>query len=238
MNGISSEDLNALISERPTIEMPERKIDLKEIPGVNGAIPFDDGSYSNTQMSLEIFYKTQDEEDLPLQRSKVASSFLFNKYVDFIPYFDTDKIYRVINTGYPQFKGNSTYRNMDKFEVTFSVKPFKYFVENPTFVITNGTTIANQSGYTSEPLIKIFGTGDCTLTINGVNYVVKNIVDEIVLDSEILNCYKVVAGLVVNENSKMYSIDFPILELGNNTITWTGAGVTSISIEPRWRALV
>ena len=126
LNGVHSDDIGALISERPIIEMPNRKIELKEIPGVNGAIPFDDGSYSNTQMALEIFYMTDDEEDLPLQRSGVAASFLFNRYVEFIPYFDSEKIYKVINTEYPRFKGNSTFRHFDVFEVTFSVKPFKY----------------------------------------------------------------------------------------------------------------
>lgn len=124
LNGVHSDDIGALISERPIIETPNRKIELKEIPGVNGAIPFDDGSYSNTQMALKIFYITDDEEDLPLQRSRVAASFLFNRYVEFIPYFDSEKIYKVINTEYPRFKGNSTFRHFDVFEVTFSVKPY------------------------------------------------------------------------------------------------------------------
>ena len=79
LNGVHSDDIGALISERPIIETPNRKIELKEIPGVNGAIPFDDGSYSNTQMALKIFYITDDEEDLPLQRSRVAGFFLFNR---------------------------------------------------------------------------------------------------------------------------------------------------------------
>ena len=240
LNGVHSDELNTLISTRPTIETPPRRIELKEIPGVNGAIPFDEGSYGNTSMQIEMFYKVMDEEDLPAQRSEVASHFLFTRYVDFIPYFDPDKVYRVINTDYPKFDGNSTYRNFDTFDLTFSVKPFKFFVGNPTFEVASGSasTIVNQTKYTAEPLITITGSGDCTLTINGVNYVVMNIVDEVILDSEIEHCYKIVNGLVVNENSKMYSVDFPELVPGGNTIAWTGAGVTKVSIGPRWRTLV
>ena len=238
LKGVHSDDIGALISERPIIETPNRKIELKEIPGVNGAIPFDDGSYSNTQMALKIFYITDDEEDLPLQRSRVAASFLFNRYVEFIPYFDSEKIYKVINTEYPRFKGNSTFRHFDVFEVTFSVKPFKYLIGSGTYELLGSSTILNPTPYEAEPLITIQGSGDCTLTINGIEYVVKNIVDEVILDSEIQHCYKTVNGLLVNENSKMYSIDFPVFFPGNNVITWTGAGVTAIKIKPKWRSLV
>ena len=144
----------------------------------------------------------------------------------------------VVHTEYPRFKGNSTFRHFDVFEVTFSVKPFKYLIGSGTYELLGSSTILNPTPYEAEPLITIQGSGDCTLTINGIEYVVKNIVDEVILDSEIQHCYKTVNGLLVNENSKMYSIDFPVFFPGNNVITWTGAGVTAIKIKPKWRSLV
>jgi phage-related protein len=60
----------------------------------------------------------------------------------------------------------------------------------------------------------------------------KNVENEIEVDSEIMNCYKSISGVVTNQNNKMYS-EFPIIEEGLNNISWTG-NVTRVEIIPRW----
>ena len=60
-------------------------------------------------------------------------------------------------------------------------------------------------------------------------------VEEIEVDSEIMNAYKKVNDDIILLNNKMYS-DFPILEEGNNDISWVG-NISQIEITPRWVVL-
>ena len=102
--------------------------------------------------------------------------------------------------------------------------------------MTSAGAIFNPTSKTALPVIKIFGTGDVTLTVNGVPFVIKNIVDSIVLDCNLGLAYREDITSMYNENSKIYTRAYPFLKVGSNTISWTGT-VTKVEIEPRWRTL-
>ena len=80
----------------------------------------------------------------------------------------------------------------------------------------------------SEPYIKVYGTGDITISINDRPLKFKNVENYIEVDTELMNCFKD----NINQNNRMYS-DFPILNAGENTFTWVG-NVIKIELEPRW----
>ena len=96
--------------------------------------------------------------------------------------------------------------------------------------LTQSSTLYNN-GLVSNPYIKVVGNGDITININNQKLILKGIEGYIEVDTEIYNCFK---GNV-NQNNKMYS-DFPILEEGQNNISWEGK-VTSLEILPRWVVL-
>ncbi|HGM3665921.1 TPA: hypothetical protein ACKOSW_003481 [Clostridioides difficile] len=63
------------------------------------------------------------------------------------------------------------------------------------------------------------------------------ILSDLIIDSEQMNVYRINKenNIIVNENNKLFS-DFPILEEGENQISWEG-DIKSIKINPRWNIL-
>ena len=118
------------------------------------------------------------------------------------------------------------------FTVTFRCKPFLYLDNSPDTTITaSGSTITNPGAVDSEPLIKVYGSGDITLMVGTQIVELEDISSQIFLDSEIQEAYK---G-TTSQNNHM-SGEFPKLLPGMNAISWTG-NVSSIVISPRWRTL-
>lgn len=236
MDGIDSKDYNLFIQGRPLIETPNRKVELKDSFGVNGGVPFDEKAYSNTSMQLIMFV---DGKDMIKDREKVYN-LLRNTgvYKEFIPYFDSDKIYYVMSLEPPKFENLRNYGEKQASEVTFSVKPYKYLreVKDITFT-TSGTAVNPFLEDTSQPIITIEGTGDVTLKVNGVDYRMQNVDGSLTVNSERYFAYKEhTSGFIENQNSKYMQKPFPTFRPGSNSISVTG-DVSRVIVEPRWRTL-
>ena len=118
------------------------------------------------------------------------------------------------------------------FTVTFRCKPFLYLDSSADVTVTaSGTTVTNPGAVDSEPLIKVYGSGDITLMVGTQIVELEDVSSQIFLDSEIQEAYKGTTSM----NSAM-SGEVPKLLPGMNAISWTG-NVTSIVITPRWRTL-
>ena len=92
--------------------------------------------------------------------------------------------------------------------------------------------ITNQGLENSKPIITLYGSGDVTFNLNGIDVFTVNIdSDYITIDSEKQEAYK--NGTL--KNRKMNG-DFPLLKPGINTITWTGT-LTKIIVDPKSRWL-
>lgn len=236
-DGVPSEDVKALIQSRPVIEAPLRKVEWKSPQGVDGDIPFDEGAYGNTILDLVML---TDGTDLISDRQKLFELIdTRGQYKDLIPYFDPDKIYRVALNDKAKFENQYHYGAKQSVSANFTVKPYKYLVNSPAIVI-NGTsgTIVNPTGYISQPIIKVTGTGPAVLTINGKEFSIKDIPNHITLNSERYLAYQQdTTGILTNMNHKVGTREYPILEPGDNDISITGA-VTQIHIQPRWRSLL
>lgn len=124
-------------------------------------------------------------------------------------------------------------QTQDKISVTFKINPPFFYLESGELPITLTApgTIVNPGTLESEPYIKITGTGNIDLDINGEIISLTGVDEYIIIDSESEYCYK---GLT-NVGDKMVG-EFPKLKVGANNISWTGT-VTKIEIIPRWREL-
>lgn len=236
-NGVASEDVKTIIQARPVIEAPLRKVEWKNIYGGDGDIPFDEGAYANTDLELVMFI---DGDDLIADRQKLYN-LLDSRgvYKDFIPYFDPDKIYRVMLSDKIQFENLYHYGEKQTLSAKFTVKPYKYLIDSlPVTIHGDSGTITNPTNYVSQPIITINGTGPVTLNVNGKSFNIKNVIDTITLSSERQAAYQeLIPGILTPMNYQIASRDYPILNPGDNTITITGS-VTQVVIEPRWRSLV
>lgn len=118
----------------------------------------------------------------------------------------------------------------DAFTVTFKINPPFFYLDsgNNLIKLTKSSTIMNPGTHESKPRIKITGSGNITIDINGVFVTFKSVSGYIVVDSESEYVYKDTA----NQGDKMTG-KFPRLKPGANNIAWTGT-VTELEILPRW----
>lgn len=237
LNGKTSESLGITIQDRPELMTPFRRIEFKSAFGQSGTVPFDEDAYNNTELELYLYVVGNGPDSASKNRDLVYNLFNSNSYLDFIPYFDENKIYKVMLLEPPKFVSKYYFREGQSVELKLTVKPYKYLVKAPKVTITSGGTIINTASQPSLPKITITGTGDITLKVNGIDFIVKNVVGSIILDSETCIAYKEAASVITNENAKTYTRAYPFLKPGTNTISWVGAGITKVEIEPRWRTL-
>ena len=121
--------------------------------------------------------------------------------------------------------------------MTLNVKPYKFLIDSMKREgLSSPLTITNPMFVPSKPLITLHGTGNCTLVANGKPFVFKGITGSIIIDSENEFCYSENGLLIENENDKMFTLDYPELVKGVNTVSWT-TGFT-LDIEPKWRTLI
>ena len=120
------------------------------------------------------------------------------------------------------------------FVIAFDCKPFLKSLEGQEWqaVPSNPT---NLERWSAEPLWHIKGTGNLVLTVNGLDYKLNAIDDEVYIDSERGLVYKSLtesrAGLAVFPCN-----DFPVLVPGDNSIKLTG-DYSLFEYKPNWRCL-
>ncbi len=237
LDGVNSEDVKTIIQSRPLIEAPLRKVTRTSSYGVDGDIPFDEGAYENTEMELLILV---DGDDVINDRITIYDLLDGKgKYKEFIPYFDPDKVYRVMLMEKVKFENNYMYGQKQAATVKFTIKPYKYLVNNEPITIVGSTgSVFNPTKYIAQPTIKVTGVGPVTITVNGVDFNIKEVPNTITLNSERYIAYQEdVTGLLTPMNHLIYSKEYPIFKPGTNDISISGS-VTELYIEPRWRSLL
>lgn len=109
----------------------------------------------------------------------------------------------------------------------------KVYQENEPILInhTRDFIIYNNGTIEAKPILKLYGSGDITITINNNNITIKNLDEYVVIDSEMMNCYK---GTELR-NNKMIG-DFPVLKVGENNFSYLG-NLTAFEIQHNTRFL-
>lgn len=236
-DGVSSETVKTLIQSRPVIEAPSRKVEWKSTYGVDGEIPFDEGVYHNT--SMELFMLTDGDDVVGDRQALYNLLDTRGVYKDFIPYFDPDKVYRVMLNDKITFENRHYFGQKQSLSAKFTVKPYKHLVDNDPITLTStGGSISNPTNYIAQPKIKITATGAVTLTVNAIPFSIIDVPNFITLDSERYSAYQEDQySIITPMNHKIGTREYPIFKPGINNISVAGA-VTEIYIEPRWRSLV
>lgn len=229
-NGISSADFGIIITNTNQLSSPERNIDIVEVDGRNEVLVIDKGNYKPFELKLECSIDSENTDINELARNIkrwLQSDFSYKKLI----LSDDDEYY------YEAICANKldieeVIIELGEFQVTFLCKALKKHINGNNKIILTSPKIIQNSYMNSNPYIKIVGNGDINININNQKLILKNIEDEIEIDCEIMNAYKNVNDKIILQNHKMYS-DFPILEEGRNSISWTG-NIIRLEITPRW----
>ncbi|EOS7951017.1 phage tail protein, partial [Enterococcus hirae] len=232
----------AFICERPEKKKAKRVFNLEEVSGLNKLAVNDGGYYTNVEQTLNCFYLSPTLEHIQYYEDLITEALdTKGEYVDFVPYWDPIYIYQAIVINEPNFEGTFHTLRGVPFSFDLSIAPFKKNIlgMNPVILDKQGS-IYNPERYPSYPKIKIYGSGNATISINGRETKFSDVTSDITIDSDpdVMETYREVDGVLVNEHRKLLSNQiYPYLDSGENRITWN-SNVRKIVIEPRWQTKI
>lgn len=228
MNKIIWKDIDSttikglIISELPPITKPKMRVQETSVDGVDGSI-IEELGYESYDKSMRIGLSYNYDIDEVIKYFSGEGNIIFSN--------EPNKYYkaRILN--------QIDYERLLRFKeatITFRVQPFKYqLAEKPVTLTESGGSVINNGLEKSKPKMTITGSGTIEIIVNDetlLSYTFPEDETEVVIDSEKQDAY---LGFVL-KNRNM-SGEFPILETGENIISWDGS-VTSIVVEPnsRW----
>lgn len=200
---------------------PKRRDETFTVPGRHGNLTTTDSAFETYIRSAEFIVMNINRIDEICAHFKGSGWLIFSS--------EPERKYkaRVSN----QIEFSYIIQHLKRFSVEFEVQPFGYDIFEQKLVKTAPFSLFNIGTFESEPIITIFGTGNIILYVNNQNISLKEITEEITLDSEAMNAYYGTTSL----NNKM-SGEFPKFDVGENRINWTG-NVTKVEVKPNWRWL-
>ena len=232
-NGRRSLDYGLMVTGKTAFNGAQRDVTVVQVPGRDGDLIIDNGRYKNVPIKYDLAIVPGMAPFGFAELAQIIKDWLLpgTGYYQLWDTYDP-RYYRLgAYTGNVDIEQELT--SLGSCSLSFDCKPFRYSVAGQQAItLTSAGALYNGEAYASKPYIKVTGSGDITLTINGTDYELEDVDAYIELDSELMNAYK---G-AINQNSKMTSVDFPKLVPGLNSISWTGT-VTSVSIVPRWCCL-
>lgn len=201
-------------------------VETQTIPGRNGNLVFETGSYENRVGSASCFCL---QEDVEMAIGSAGRFLMGRKGYRRLETSDDPNHYwmaRVKNS--PQIE--MRLRVLAPFEIEFDCKPQRFVKSGENSVVfTSNGSIPNQYGQTALPLITLYGQGEGTLTIGNCVVEVKELNEMLFLDSDTQNAYNNNGNQNMNINAPI----FPTLPDGETKIVFSG-GIEKVEIVPRW----
>lgn len=224
LDGEDSRNYGIYLSSAIKIGGAQPRMEKISIPGRNGDLLRYDGGFSNVSFSAECFVHDSHAADAIAAIAQWTAGIQRYRKLQF-PWEDGYRMTYVISS--PDMECLS--KGVRAFTLDFSCAPQVFTYEGERVIkMTEGGSLYNQ-WMPSLPKITVYGSGAGSLTVGDVTVTLKNIDEYITLDSDIQDAFKGTA----NKNSTITAPEFPVLQSGDNTISWSG-GVTSVEILPRW----
>ena len=217
------------------LSSPARKLEFIEIEGrKNGSLTIDNG-YEDFILKLECVLVNENKEETMSDLARRAKNFLLSCNNCKIRTSEDIDFY-LVGTYTESVDIEEAIANFGIFQAQFRCKPYRYSENETNIEITEQNTTINNSYCDTDPVIVIIGSGDITLKINSQQLILKDVEDTITINCQTMNAEKISSlNEVINQNQKMYS-DFPVIESGNNTISWIlgeNSSLTKINISFR-----
>lgn len=232
-NGVSSADFNILVEHPPGYEMPKKDYEVTHIPGRNGDVYIDKGSYQNTTRSYDIAVGDSD-------RSFISMANMVSEWLHSASGYS-----RLEDSYEPEYYRMAVYKEENNIQnildhagrttIQFDCKPQRFLkLGDIEIYVTTEIVLRNPTGFSAKPIIRINGSGSGWLNVGSQSVNIIDINEYVTMDCELQDAYKGVQ----NCNSKIELVDgiFPKLDAGETTINFNG-GITSVEVIPRWWTL-
>jgi len=232
-NGVSSADYDIQVENPPGYDTPEKDYEIIHIPGRNGDLAIDDGSYKNVVRQYNIAVGSTRKHYAMLANSISKWINSTSGYVRLEDSYEPD-YYRLAL--YREGRSLSNIRGQaGRTVINFDCKPQRFLKSGDTSVtvVTSGQKLVNPTGFVALPTITVYGSGAAILGIGGYNITISEIDVSLTINSDIQDVYKE----AVNKNDTVtLTSGFPVLSSGENEISFT-SGITSVVIVPKWWTL-
>lgn len=228
-NGVKSDEFNIIVEHHPYFPIPERKIEVISVPGRNGDVIIPEQAWTNVEQHYDLAMYGLNE--LLPQTVRGVMEWLMKP----TGYARLEDSYNPDTFRYAYFKGGAEIENrfniLGRATVTFVCKPQRWLRDGErVYTAFSGMSLTNPTVYPAKPLIAVKGAGAAVLTVGNSQIEISEIGTEIDLDCDYEEAYYD----TTNKNSLITVTNgFPILT-DETEISWTGAGVTEVTIQPRW----
>lgn len=228
-NSVSSQLYDIQVEHPPEYETPERDYIVTAVPGRNGDLVQDTGSYQNVPRAYEIAVGS-----LEKQYSEMAG-LIANWLHTPSGYARLEDSYEPLYFRLAMYKESNILTNLmqhaGRVTIKFDCKPQRYLKSGEAKIILTGAgSVVNPTPYNALPIIRIKGSGAGVVNVGGYTITISSIVNYIDIDSGIQDSYNVSTNL---NNYVTLSKSYPKLVPGSNVISFSG-GVTSVEVTPRW----
>ena len=235
-NNRSSKDYYAEIESPPWYKTPARDYELTHVPGRNGDLLYDQGSYQN----LDVTYTMS---VVPPEGYTYAETML--KFQSWLHsgsgYCRLEDSYDPEHYRLACFKDESEIDNYfekaGRVNVTFHCKPGRFLKDGEEPILMDEATkvIINKTEQNARPFFMIAGSGTGEFTVNNYTVTISEIENGMIIDCDLMDCYKDNTNL--NNRVSISPVDdFPVFIPGRNVMTFSG-GIEALVIIPRWWSL-
>lgn len=232
-NNVSSKDVGIEVEKFPSYDIPEKEYDIIHVPGRNGDIVIDTGTYKNVSRTYEVSIATR---DISFHRKMArVAQWLYSAsgYARLEDSYEPD-YYRMA-----MYNKKVTIENLfneaGKAKLEFNCKPQRFLKTGdvPVTYNTSGQTIYNETAFDALPIIDVVtnnAQGELIIG-NVIVTIAANAGLNLTINSELQDAYSGSA----NKNSyiTLNSGIFPNIKPGTNLVAFTG-GIQSITITPKW----
>lgn len=252
-NGVSSKDIGLEVETFPTYDIPRREYNVYHVPGRNGDIIIDTGTFENVYRTYKVSIATWDKVPYSVKMNRVAEWLHSTSgYARLEDSYDKDYYRMAYYTDPLSFE--NLFDEAGRGELKFVCKPQRYLksgevpltLNMPTGGAQATMTINNKTGFNALPLFQVTHDGTNESAFDVINNsgmytigVYHTSLSPVYVDSELQDAWAIdnsgTTPVIVNENSliAVNNGEFPRLTPGLNTINIYG-GVSSMSILPRW----
>lgn len=223
------------VEQYPEISMPVRRFESYTIPGRSGTLHAAESAFEAITKSYSCYFHA---EDFVPDTAHEIASWLSSRQGQqrLIDAYDQEHFFLasvLTETSFENWMGKYS-----RFKVTFTCDPRAFLVsgDNPILFPSSGAAICNPCAFPAQPIITVYGSGAGELTVGGTTVGILGFAEDITLDCEDMDAYRVADGLLVNCNGLIYAPEFPVLQPGENVVSWSG-GIDHVEIIPRWWTL-
>lgn len=217
-NGTRSDTFGLRILNQVEHESTGWDVSTVTVPGRDGELLLSNRRLKSVEKSFPFWLNAKD--NLTQTQEKISEWLNVEGYQPLILSWDEGFTYfaTVIKT----FSVEEVLRNFGNLKVNFLVHPIKFYSDAMNEVsLTNGAVIPGRGNIMAHPIIRLVGTGDCILTIDGRQTKLKNIQGNIVLDMHNQVVYRGKQGAWDRLIRSSDSVK-PYLLPKDSRVSWTG----------------